>query len=248
MKFEKLNDNQIRCTLNQKDLSDRKLKLSELAYGSEKANALFHDMIAKASDECNFETENMPLMIEAIPVSPECLVLLITKVTDIDELDTRFSSFTQPSEGSEIDYPEDDFMPTADDVLNAYNRLMQDAWDADNPKTAQKDSKVFPDEKKPICPMSMIYSFDSLEEVITLARMISKKYYGENTLYKDSAEGKYYLVLKMSEHAPEDYNRICNIISDYGKFVMPEIGCLEYYEEHYDIIVKTKALQILAKM
>ena len=37
MKLEKINDNQIRCTLTKADLADRQIKLSELAYGSEKA-------------------------------------------------------------------------------------------------------------------------------------------------------------------------------------------------------------------
>lgn len=41
MKIEKLNDNQIRCTLNKHDLIDRELKISELAYGSEKAKGHF---------------------------------------------------------------------------------------------------------------------------------------------------------------------------------------------------------------
>ena len=31
MKIEKVNDNQIRCTLTKEDLADRQLKLSELA-------------------------------------------------------------------------------------------------------------------------------------------------------------------------------------------------------------------------
>ena len=49
MRIEKINDHQIRCTLNQKDLSDRELRISELAYGSEKAKALFRDMMSSAS-------------------------------------------------------------------------------------------------------------------------------------------------------------------------------------------------------
>ena len=55
MKIEKLNDNQIRCTLNKHDLIDRELKLSELAYGSEKARGLFRDMMNQAFDEFGFE-------------------------------------------------------------------------------------------------------------------------------------------------------------------------------------------------
>ena len=45
MKIEKLSDNQIRCTLTRADLAERQLQLSELAYGTEKARSLFHDMM-----------------------------------------------------------------------------------------------------------------------------------------------------------------------------------------------------------
>ena len=98
MKIEKLNDNQIRCTLTRADLAERHLKVSELAYGTEKAKALFRDMMQQASFDFGFDAEDIPLMIEAIPASSDSLVLIITKVEDPEELDTRFSRFTSPSE------------------------------------------------------------------------------------------------------------------------------------------------------
>lgn len=65
MKIEKLNDNQIRCTLTHADLAERQLKLSELAYGTEKAKSLFHDMMQQAAFEFGFEAEDIPLMIRS---------------------------------------------------------------------------------------------------------------------------------------------------------------------------------------
>ena len=100
MKIEKLNENQIRCTLTHADLAARHLKLSELAYGTEKAKSLFRDMMQQASFDFGFEAENIPLMIEAIPSSADSIVLIITKVEDPEELDTRFSKFT-PADNSE---------------------------------------------------------------------------------------------------------------------------------------------------
>ena len=94
MKIEKINDNQIRCTLTRDDLAQRQLKLSELAYGSEKAKSLFREMMQQAASEFGFESDNLPLMIEAIPTAGDSIVLNITKVDDPDELDTRFSRFT----------------------------------------------------------------------------------------------------------------------------------------------------------
>ena len=94
MKIERVNENQIRCTLSKSELADRHLKVSELAYGTEKAKALFHEMIEQANDEFGFEVDDMPVMIEAIPLSGENIVLQITKVDCPEELDTRFSKFS----------------------------------------------------------------------------------------------------------------------------------------------------------
>ena len=80
MKIEKVNENQIRCTLTREDLASRELKISELAYGTEKAKSLFRDMMQQANFEFGFEAEDIPLMIEAIPLNADCIVLIITKV------------------------------------------------------------------------------------------------------------------------------------------------------------------------
>lgn len=126
MKLEKLSDTQIRCTLSKEDLSQRQLHLSELAYGSEKAKELFRDMMQQASIELGFEADNIPLMIEAIPISNDCLVLVVTKVEDPDELDTRFSRFSKInvddsfdedfSDIDDTDFEEMDSLDDEDDI------------------------------------------------------------------------------------------------------------------------------------
>lgn len=126
MKLEKLSDTQIRCTLSKEDLSQRQLHLSELAYGSEKAKELFRDMMQQASIELGFEADNIPLMIEAIPISNDCLVLVVTKVEDPDELDTRFSRFSKInvddsfdedfSDIDDTDFEEMNFLDDEDDI------------------------------------------------------------------------------------------------------------------------------------
>ena len=44
MKIERVNDHQIRCTLTRDDLAKRDLKITELAYGTEKAKELQEQM------------------------------------------------------------------------------------------------------------------------------------------------------------------------------------------------------------
>ena len=93
MKIERISENQIKCTLNRSDLASRQIRMSELAYGTEKTRGLFQDMMEQASTEVGFDANDLPLMIEAIPVSMDCIVLMITKVEDPEEVDTKFSNF-----------------------------------------------------------------------------------------------------------------------------------------------------------
>lgn len=125
MKIEKVNDHQIRCTLTKADLADRELKISELAYGTEKAKNLFRDMMQQASQKFGFEAEDIPLMIEAIPLSSDCIVLIITKVEDPEELDTRFSKFAPSMEDDDEFDPEEIAGNSADSTDSIFDLFRQ---------------------------------------------------------------------------------------------------------------------------
>ena len=125
MKIEKINDNQIRCTLTHADLAARHLKLSELAYGTEKAKSLFRDMMQQASFDFGFDAEDLPLMIEAIPSSADSIVLIITKVEDPEELDPRFSKFTPLGDSDTVNNDVLEKLQGADEFLDLLNKVKE---------------------------------------------------------------------------------------------------------------------------
>lgn len=89
-------------------------------------------MMQQASFEFGFEAEDIPLMIEAIPVNADCIVLIITKVEDPDEIDTRFSKFS-PSLSAEDDAAEDDITDHfSDDVLDLFQKIKNSAGAVSN--------------------------------------------------------------------------------------------------------------------
>lgn len=247
MKIEKISETQIRCTLSRQDLADRDLKLSELAYGSDKAKDLFRELMVQAAYECGFEAEDIPLMIEAIPVSADCLVLVVTKVEDPDELDTRFSNFSSFRDSSDED-SSSITSSVAEEILECFGQLgalLGKGREAIE-KTADETEEPDQEEAIPVADrLTKVYSFPSLSAVTTLAQLISPYYFGESTLYKDQVSANYYLVLHMSDHTPEEFNRICNVISEYGTPVNTGYASLSYFAEHFKPIIKTDAVQTL---
>lgn len=262
MKIEKINENQIRCTLTKEDLAERELKLSELAYGSEKAKSLFRDMMQQASYEFGFEAEEIPLMIEAIPLSSECIVLIITKVEDPDELDTRFSKFSSNSE--EAAPVETASIEGADGILDLYKRIHEEKMrleqqkdnnfvpldktvkkNAVEPKTAQPKQSTQKVENSSL-NLTKLYSLKNLDTVSNLAHILTGYYTGINSLYKDPSKKSYILIVNKSKHSPEEFNKVCNIISEYGQQQRYSPAAEAFLLEHYEPIILKNALQTLA--
>lgn len=292
MHIEKINDNQIKCTLSQRDLLARQLDLSELAYGTEKARSLFQEMLEQAHDAFGFEADNMPLMVEAIPISKESIVLIITRIDSPDELDTRFSRFSSMSADSLLEDNED-ISDGADEILDLFQSVLKkDSNESnmdtealfsdseedeieihdlskhlaslarsysetadDTSKETDKLSDPAADEsdqdvitaggsQKPINLMR-IYAFDSLDSLTELAQVLHPLYNGVNSLYKDESSSIYYLVVYQSHHTPADFNKTCNILSEYGQRLKGSPAREAYYVEHYRCIVSQTALQRL---
>ena len=249
MKIEKVNDHQIRCTLTKSDLADRELKISELAYGTDKAKSLFRDMMQQASYQFGFEAEDIPLMIEAIPLSSDCIVLIITKVEDPEELDTRFSKFA-PSVHEEEDNVIDEVMQSlgddADNVLDLFKKISQEKEKA--AETEEADIKEEVSEGAASLELIKTYSFADIDSVARLSHVLDHHYTGKNSLFKNRKTDKLFLVVSKSDHSPEEFNKVCNVISEYG---MPEKytqASEAFFEEHSDMILKDNALQVLTKV
>ena len=264
MKIERINDKQIRCTLYKKDLAERQLKISELAYGSEKAKALFREMMQQASYELGFEAEDIPLMIEAIPVAGECLVLVVTKVDDPEELDTRFSKFTKSLDG-DIDEDDGDLVspqPVIDlsrkeDILNCFEKLTDMISKAgelqkEASKKAESASKNNvtnkPSEDAPVIPHYRLYLFNSLDTVIKTTAIVCPYYKGESDLYKSPDMNRYFLLLKPSASNADVFNRVCGILSEYGVPESTTYATMDFINEHLQPVITGDAISTLAKL
>ena len=280
MKIERISDNQIRCTLTAKDLEERHIRLSELAYGSEKAKALFRDLMAVALREYGFSNEqNIPLMIEAVPDKGNQLILTITKVEDPEELDTRFARFSPTREVADSEgEPE---IAGADDILDVFRKLKSTLKNA--AKTAadavshEKDEKqgtgtgAPPEENsqaegnmpgKPVMPrprrtktargmdihLARLYSFESIDSLIDAATVLSGFYKGKNSLYRIGSTGEYRLAVHQSDHTPEDFNRICNVLTEYGRGGNWSAPAEAHLKEQETCVLAGDALQKLAAL
>ena len=248
MKIEKLNENQIRCTLTREDLDRHQIRLSELAYGTDKAKRLFRDMMEQAQMQYGFEADNIPLMIEAIPVTMDSVILIVTKVEDPEELDTRFSRFSPYHDHPQAEQIQFD---GADNILDIFQKLVEARLkslaaqsDAQDPSPSEAAEATDNEQEVPDVDLLRLFVFDRLDDVIAASGGLGGFFQGQNELYKDPVDGSYLLVLHQSGTRPEDFNKVCNILSEYGVSKALTLSGEAYLKEHGERIT-ANALQSL---
>ena len=227
MKIEKIDDNSIKCTLSSLDLSSRNLNLRDMTYGSQAAKRLFNEMMQKAKEEVGFSIENTPLMIEAVPLQGGAVQLIVSKVDDPEELDTRFSKFSAAGSGQNGWISE-----LATQILEGAQGLMKQLKEEESKKDKKEEG-------------IRLYRFQSLDRVIDAAKAVGDYDLGANSLYKDGGSKGYYLSLHSKNKDMDTLNRVANLLMEYGERVNGDSASEAHYKEHMEHLVPKNALQKL---
>lgn len=132
----------------------------------------------------------------------------------------------------------------AADILELFERIKKE-----NEKTA--DSEQGTDditEEQAEADVVKLFVFDKFDDVRRISHVLDGFYSGRNDLYRDASSNKYYLVAHKSEHTPKEFNKVCNIISEYAyqKNYVPANEA--FFKEHGNVIIEEAAIQTLAAL
>ena len=221
MKIEKLNDKQIKVLLDKNDLEERDLQISELAYGSEKAQNLFKEMITVANEQFGFTLESGHIAVEATPLSIDSIVLVLTQLSDdSDDLSDRLSLLKGLKEL---------FKHVAEQPPEVLDELEEaiDLNDLEETIPLNKNKQEPP-------KLAYIYKFKNLDTIFDLSSQITNYYEGNSQLFKYQKE--YYLCLNPENTKNASY--ALNITGEFGERVQLSALAEDFFMEHGEIIVK----------
>lgn len=227
MKIEKISDTQIQVTLNHLDLIDRNIKISELAYGSKKAQALFKDMMARAYEDFGFETDNVPLMIEAVPLSMDSIMIVVTKVEDPSQIEEKLDAIGERPTHRTFKEPEEDRLT---------DLALMGSQDSNKKQENEKGSQKV--------VHTLMYAFKNFDEVCQVAHRLHPLYIGENHLYK--YKQTYFLLLDKNKKAEVSSEGIVGVLEEFGNpYVQTDLN--EFFlKEHGQLMIQTHAVDVLA--
>ena len=177
----------------------------------------------------------------------DSVILIVTKVEDPEELDTRFSKFSPYKDNAQAEPLQ---LDGADNIIDIFQKICEAKMKGTTRKQAnQKETseKSATSSETPTVDLIRLFSFYHLDDVIAAAHGLNGFFTGKNTLYKDSSDSRYQLVLHQSEYSPEEFNKVCNILSEYGSGRAFSAAGEAHLKEHGELI-SSSALQQLTQL
>lgn len=223
MKLERINDNQIRITLDPHDFDDFDVSVVDLLTDREgKAKEFIETLMGMAKDDLNFEAEGSPIMVEVTQTGKDAIVLMVTKVDKDTKLRPGISNAPEVAVGEQAEAEDSkDEIPLPNIPIPA----------AENEKT--------------ITPSFGVCRFNDLDDVIRVAKMAENYYDSDNSLYKDG--DSYYLMYTRSRNTEDEFRMLSSQAREFGDPTVFHYASRYYLEEHYSLIIPNEALQLLAE-
>ena len=229
MKIERLSENQMRFTVWRQELEDNDIDISDIAGNkSGKADELLKMLMNRAKDEFGFEPESAPLVVEAMQVDQECMVFLVTKLEEGAEIDPKYEYIQKLKEGlkQNINLLSPSKEPTVEGFI-------------ERPAEKEKKDNILP---------YVIYTFTDIEKLITVAKKTENFYRSNNTLYITPDDVTYFLVASRNTNTDGEFRLLCRQLREFGKPYDFNYATKYYMDEHYRLVIRDSALQVLAEL
>ena len=94
----------------------------------------------------------------------------------------------------------------------------------------------------------MVFAFDSIKDVISVAHVVTGYYKSNNSLYSNPHDNRLYLVMYRNHNTEDEMKRVGLKTSEYGFFIKTIYSSRDFFDEHFKLIIKDEALQRLAEI
>ena len=128
--------------------------------------------------------------------------------------------------------------------------MMEHLKDIVNDLISEHGQKIRESQKKENKDVSsdvvVLFELENFDDLISFVKNIKLECRADTTLYKDN--DKYYLSMDLSGAKEDEVKRMSVTADEYVNDIMAGVQRKAYFDEHADVIIKEKALQLYEKM
>ena len=252
MKFQKVNDNVIRCIISQEEMNEKGVKIDDLMDNRSKAEEFLRDILKEAREKLDFQTSGEALNVQLSILKDGDVLLMISDDqnavirTMLDQLKDRLKDFQSEMdvavqkrrENGEKNKTNEKQVEVPPTKAPAPSEQPQDLYSAT--KAILEDAK----DEDPLA-MDLWAELQSIDDCMALARSLYLRGDVESKLYR--WDGIYYLSVWMVQTKREIAHNIF-ALSEYATNIYLDGSNVYGVEEHGEVILAKDAVRTLASI
>ena len=245
MRITKIDDQTMECVLASEDMANRGISLEELSYTSPVMRSLVHDLAIILAKKYSFGTKESPaVVVDAIPLSDGSLDLVFSTDAYTDDLDPRYSNFSDRTEVESADTSDnnsvsgDEIPSTIGDILKSIFEAVASNGQAD--KYLLRHDSTDEGDSWP----EAIYEFDSLDDVTRAISMLDSHLDISVGIYR-SRSGIYLVPVHYYNLSDDTIIKISDVFCEFSYPKEISIGTDLYIEEHCEKLASVMTLIVL---
>ena len=228
MKFEKMENGSLRCTLTQEDLEQNGVELEDFFSNTANAREFLEKLIRIAEDEVGYTTNGNMMSIQAAIMSEDEIVLTfsdsqVSGSEIIEHIKNMFHSSQKEAEPAQIDVKED--------ILSEAGGKLKDTQ-----SEAECDGYVY------------LLTFASFPSVRNFCRILPQNHLTDSRLYYLNQKKLYFLWADLNNSTKGYVYEFVAASMEYANGIEKDSARSSFLEEHADVIIKEHALEKLAQL
>lgn len=231
MKFEKMDNGTLRCTLTQEDLEQNGVELEDFFSNTKNARDFLEKLIRIAEDEVGFRASGNMMSIQAAIMSEDEIVLTFSESqVNGSEIIEHLKNMFGSSNAVEKQTKKEDIK---DDILKEVGNAKQ-----------QTEEKIEGDREG----YAYLLTFVSFSNVRKFCQILPENQEAKSRLYYLDKKKQYFLWADLNNSTRSYVYEFVAASMEYAKSIEKDSVRSTYLEEHAEVIVKERALETLAKL
>ncbi len=249
MEFKKIDDTKFQCFLNEEDLEDNNISLDDFFRNdTDKIHNLLDVIMQEAEKSIGVILSSRVMSLQLTPQPDHSLMLTISSGQDdfgemLKQAGERASQAISALKGNNRE--------KYNNVIKKNDEKAKTSIKASEFKPVAKEvpavSFAVDTEGNPVGTERAICHMPDLDTFEIFCKNAPKTWGIKNKLYKDLADGSFYLCLERGRSSRARFEQFVNGLMEYGRFVPCSLNRLTYMDEHFKIFIPDNAVNSVKK-
>ncbi|MBQ3665013.1 MAG: adaptor protein MecA [Lachnospiraceae bacterium] len=237
MKFQRINEDTIRCIVYKQDMQEYGIALEDFFKDKRKIHDFLHEVVERAEREIGYTPKEGMLSMQIIPLNPNMISITFSENVG-DSYDNIMNNIKNTFENS-MGYDEEDEI----DYIDEYDDEGQD-YDI-NDDNEYNEKRNYLSDVSVAKPQVVMIAMQSIERLADFCRILGIVKTVTSELYYLKSKDVYCLIIEKNRLTEQDMRHILVLAVEYTSDIVDDQKVICYVREHGETIIDKSAYRIL---